>query len=1804
MRLLEYSSTDYLLDKFNASFYHYGVFMFNKTKIAVVVTSALYAASAATASDANNNNSQWTAPASQTVIKAQPELDWPNKLNQQVKKQSTIFKAEQNISGTHTYIVQLEDAPLTSYDGGVAGHTATKSLIQEARSANRPLDLKQSALAQYQNYLQQQQSSVLSNAQKLQGLSIQSERSFTVALNGFTTRMTQQQALQLAKVPGVKHIKRSTMKQLQTFNSVGDTGAHAVWSTPASGTGKNLGEGIVVGIIDTGINTDHPSFATTGDDGYQHINPLGTGNYLGDCQPDASLCNSKLIGVYSFPEITSTYSDPVYAESRPENGEDYHSHGSHVAGTTAGNIIYNQKYLLTESLPQGEGFETNLEFEQVSGMAPHANIISYQACFAGSAGDPYSGCPETAIVSAIEQAAIDNVDVINFSIGGLEQDPWTDPIEQAFFNAAKSGIFIAAAAGNNGPEIMSADHSSPWLTTVAASTPSSRITYADKTLSNMTGGDTAAPASISGRSVTFEEITGLVVNAADFDNPNEPISSWVPNCDKEFPEGTFDFPDDPATADINESEQPVIVVCKRSSNPLYYKGINVAKGGAEGLIIYNQSSYYDANVLPDVPHPIPAIHIKNAEAQDLLTWLSTGSGHMATITPTAAEIEEVEGHNLAYFSSQGPSYYGLNTLFVDIAAPGVDIYAPGSTDQPFTANPGTAKWMMMSGTSMASPHVAGAAALLTQSHPDWSPLEIQSALLMTASNDLYSSKLLASFESSGYNSSMGESGAGRMHVDLADKVGLVLDESMENMKEANPSLGGFVENLNTAYMVNTDCVDECKWIRTFKATEDGSWSATSDTFTDGFNIEVTPSEFTVKKGETVSLVVTAKTVRATGMTGQIDYIGNQGQLVLTPANTQSPTLELPVWTYNGDTGLPDFVTIDAHRTSGVETIGPMITGDISDFASNSYGFQKADVVTKTLPLDSTIGEPFDNLDEVLVTFSTVPENTPLIISQIIGDDTQRKLIFMGQDSNGDGIPSWDEMLCMSTAYTITNTCAIHDPAAGQYWTVVSNVYNSQPREVSVATAVLSTDAGNMTVSAPEKVSGYEDYTIDISYNIPEMEIGEIYFGGIDIGSNPNDIGNVGFIPLILSQVDEDVSFTASKNKAKVGDIVDFNVKVIANNTEQARNFALDLALPEGIELVADSVNASHSTPGEVIVNDQTWHVEGTQQSTKHVERNYKITTNATDEMCSLRVAGSPTPGYLDLRQYGWRTLVDVEGTFSNSFEYSLQDLMSTEANVSFPFFNLENYTSLKISPAGAIYWSSRRLPSAHTPFPTGSSIPTPEHMIAPYWVGDNKLTRFDSTNNQHELNAGVTPSYTSDREWLVLEWDNVERRNTEGQSVDFEAFLRTNINYEPGEYEMMFAYDNLTMADEKGSIGFKSYAGRKVINGDPVEYFYGDGIAFDDLTDVLSDELVVCMDYTGPEESQFNVAFQGYVTQQAAGQTQTIELTNGLEGAENETLTLDLEVAGNLELLPVADMTSDAGQPVSFTVTYTDKNKVSNLIEVEGEHISYEVSGNESGSTVTITPDIGAYGDLNLVLHVRDSIATGDVASQPFVLSVNKVNTAPTVMVNADNTFLGETVTLDASASTDTHDELSFSWQQVSGPSVTLSNADQAVASFNAAELGEYVFNVTVTDGEFTVAKELKLTVVEKTEPPVEIENTAPVVIAKGTNTTVGNFVTLDASQSKDAESDELTYNWEQTAGTGVTLANSSTAIATFNATQAGEYQFIVTVSDGELQSQQSVTVMVDEAVEPEEDKDSGSTSGLLLMLLAIPVVLRRKFKQ
>ena len=94
-------------------------------------------------------------------------------------------------------------------------------------------------------------------------------------------------------------------------------------------------------------------------------------------------------------------------------------------------------------------------------MAPGAHVIAYRVCLA-------QGCFESDSVAAVQQAILDGVDVLNYSIGG-GADPFSDPVELAFLDAYAAGMLVNASAGNDGPDAGTAEHGGPWVDTVGAS---------------------------------------------------------------------------------------------------------------------------------------------------------------------------------------------------------------------------------------------------------------------------------------------------------------------------------------------------------------------------------------------------------------------------------------------------------------------------------------------------------------------------------------------------------------------------------------------------------------------------------------------------------------------------------------------------------------------------------------------------------------------------------------------------------------------------------------------------------------------------------------------------------------------------------------------------------------------------------------------------------------------------------------------------------------------------------------------------------------------------------------------------------------------------------------------------------------------------------------------------------------------------------------------------------------------------------------------------------------------------------------
>jgi hypothetical protein len=189
-----------------------------------------------------------------------------------------------------------------------------------------------------------------------------------------------------------------------------------VWDGSGTGLPGAMGEGLIVGVLDTGINQGNHSFAAVGDDGYAPINPYGAGVFLGECNSFPGLCNDKLIGSYYFLDSNGG-TDPLTPDGDPIS-KDTDGHGSHTSSTAAGN--FNDQATVYNFLGDNSG----LSFGRVSGMAPHANIIMYKICTTTEPEPSQVGCSESDQLAAVDQALEDGVNVINHSISTGAGSPW------------------------------------------------------------------------------------------------------------------------------------------------------------------------------------------------------------------------------------------------------------------------------------------------------------------------------------------------------------------------------------------------------------------------------------------------------------------------------------------------------------------------------------------------------------------------------------------------------------------------------------------------------------------------------------------------------------------------------------------------------------------------------------------------------------------------------------------------------------------------------------------------------------------------------------------------------------------------------------------------------------------------------------------------------------------------------------------------------------------------------------------------------------------------------------------------------------------------------------------------------------------------------------------------------------------------------------------------------------------------------------------------------------------------------------
>ncbi len=347
------------------------------------------------------------------------------------------------------YVVVLDRLPLATHPG-------------TAGSALQKVDTTSAQALGYTDQLLAQQDGVL------QGVAAEPTYRYTVALNGFAVQLTAAEASALAQRDDVVSITRSTLRQLDSDivgqpdgapadpdtdlspDLLGLRGPGGVWSQ--LGGPMEAGKGTVVGVIDSGIAYDSPSFAADG-------MPAPPAGWAGECETGegddaddfpASACTDKIVGARYFVEgARADGYEPIEAESVSPLDTD--AHGSHVASTAAGREV---------SLEDGEGNTYDL-----AGMAPGAHVAAYKACFDF---EGVSGCHPDDSIAAVEAALVDGVDVINFSVSG-DPSTYVDPVDLAFKNAAAAGVFNATSAGNSAQDGVAVAHIGPWHTTVAAS---------------------------------------------------------------------------------------------------------------------------------------------------------------------------------------------------------------------------------------------------------------------------------------------------------------------------------------------------------------------------------------------------------------------------------------------------------------------------------------------------------------------------------------------------------------------------------------------------------------------------------------------------------------------------------------------------------------------------------------------------------------------------------------------------------------------------------------------------------------------------------------------------------------------------------------------------------------------------------------------------------------------------------------------------------------------------------------------------------------------------------------------------------------------------------------------------------------------------------------------------------------------------------------------------------------------------------------------------------------------------------------
>ncbi|KAL2336358.1 hypothetical protein Fmac_010804 [Flemingia macrophylla] len=600
----------------------------------------------------------------------------------------------------------------------------TTFIIQVRREA------KPSVFQTHKHWYQSSLSSVSTTASLI--------HTYDTVFHGFSAKLTSDEARKMEKLSHVVTMIPERVRKPDTTRSPQFLGL-----TTADPTGllheTDFGSDLVIGVIDTGIWPERQSFND------RDLGPVPA-KWKGQCVAGedfpATSCNRKIIGARYFSAGYEATNGKMNETAEYRSPRDSDGHGTHTASIAAGRYVSPASTL---------GYAKGV----AAGMAPKARLAVYKVCWSG-------GCFESDILAAFDAAVADGVDVASLSVGGVVVPYHLDVIAIAAFGAASAGVFVSASAGNGGPGGLTVTNVAPWVTTVGAGTID-RDFPADVKLGN--GRIVPGVSIYGGPGLTPGRMYPIVYAGVEQFGGGDGYSSSLcleGSLDPKFVKGK-------------------IVVCDRGINSRAAKGEEVKKNGGVGMILAN--GVFDGEGLVADCHVLPATAVGATGGDEIRRYIgntrSPAAAATATIVFKGTRLGVRPAPVVASFSARGPNPVSPEILKPDVIAPGLNILAawPDHVGPSGVPSDGRrTEFNILSGTSMACPHVSGLAALLKAAHPDWSPAAIRSALMTTAYTvDNRGHPMLD--ESTGNVSSVFDYGAGHVHPEKAMNPGLVYDIS-------------------------------------------------------------------------------------------------------------------------------------------------------------------------------------------------------------------------------------------------------------------------------------------------------------------------------------------------------------------------------------------------------------------------------------------------------------------------------------------------------------------------------------------------------------------------------------------------------------------------------------------------------------------------------------------------------------------------------------------------------------------------------------------------------------------------------------------------------------------------------------------------------------------------------------------------------------------------------------------------------------------------------------------------------------------